>query len=129
MRVVFVTYENELQGQFNAPESARLLWKSVDVSLCEYSFLIEGVGFQDGRIGPVTRHVADVHTLQRMQAAEEGNLLSIYRVQLIAPPSMNNHGRYSMDVLAEIRIVPGTEERPVYEFLTEDGQLYSSARL
>lgn len=129
MRVVFVTYENELQGQFNAPESARLLWRSVDVSLCEYSFLIEGVGFQDGRVRPVTRHVADVHTLQRMQAAEEGNLLSIYRVQLIAPPSMNNHGRYSMDVLAEIRIVPGTEERPVYEFLTEDGQLYSSARL
>ncbi|USS54301.1 hypothetical protein [Pseudomonas kermanshahensis] len=126
---MFVTYQNELQGQFNAPESARLLWKSVDVSLCEYSFLIEGVGFQDGRIGPVARHVADVHTLQRMQAAEEGNLLSIYRVQLIAPPSMNNHGRYSMDVLAEIRIVPGTEERPVYEFLTEDGQLYSSARL
>lgn len=128
MTLVFVTYENELQGQFNAPESTRLLWGSVDVSLCEYSFLIEGVGLQDGRIGPVTRHVADVSTLQLIQGAEKGILLMIDKVQLITPPSMNNQGRYVMDVLAEIRIVPGTEVKPVYEFLTEDGRVYTSAR-
>lgn len=106
-----------------------MLWRSVDVSLREYSFFVEGLGLQDGRIEPVARLVDDVPTLQLMQAAEEGNVVSVSRVQLITAPSKNNHGRYAMEVLSEIRIVPGTEDKPVYEFLTEDGRLYTSARV
>ncbi|MNJ29343.1 hypothetical protein D3C77_239050 [compost metagenome] len=128
MRSVFVTYGNELQGQFNAPEGVRMLWNSVDISLREYSFLVEGMGLQDGRFEPVAHLVDDVPTLQLMQSAEKANLLNVSKIHLITPPSRNNHGRYAMEVLAEIRIVPGTEERPVYEFLTEEGRIYSCAR-
>ncbi|WP_338444654.1 hypothetical protein QCL51_06815 [Pseudomonas sp. LTR0] len=104
-----------------------MLWKSVDVSLRAYSFLVEGVGLQDGRIGPVAHLVDDVPTLQMMQSAETNNLVNVSKIHLITPPSKNDHGKYFMEVLAEIRIVPGTEEKPVYEFLTEDGRLYTSA--
>ncbi|WEL57506.1 hypothetical protein PZ739_10235 [Pseudomonas kermanshahensis] len=124
---VFVTYGNELQGQFNAPEGSRMLWKSVDVSLRAYSFLVEGMGLQDGRIEPVAHLVDDVPTLQMMQSAETANLVNVSKIHLITPPSKNHHGKYSMEVLAEIRVVAGTEEKPVYEFLTEGGHLYTSA--
>ncbi|QPG63836.1 hypothetical protein HFV04_003425 [Pseudomonas sp. BIGb0427] len=99
----------------------------MDVSLREYSFLVEGMGLQDGRLEAVAHLVDDVPTLQVMQSAEKLNLLNVSKIHLITPPSRNNHGRYAMEVLAEIRVVPGTEERPVYEFLTEDGRIYSSA--
>lgn len=124
---MFVTYGNELQGQFNAPDGSRMLWKSVDVSLRAYSFLVEGMGLQDGRIGPVAHLVDDVPTLQMMQSAETSNLVNVSKIHLITPPSKNEHGKYSMEVLAEIRILAGTEEKPVYEFLTEGGRLYTSA--
>jgi hypothetical protein len=123
---VFVTYGNELQGQFNAPDGCRMLWKSVDVSLRAYSFLVEGMGLQDGRFEQMAHLVDDVPTLQRMQSAETINLFNVSKIHLITPPSRNDHGKYTMEVLAEIRVVAGTEEKPVYEFLTEDGRLYTS---
>ncbi|AOX08766.1 hypothetical protein Q5O_10315 [Pseudomonas putida JB] len=106
-----------------------MLWKSVDVSLRAYSFLVEGMGLQDGRFGLVAHLVDDVPTLQMMQSAETINLLNVSKIHLITPPSRNDHGKYSMEVLAEIRVVAGTEEKPVYEFLTEDGRLYTSAQM
>jgi len=104
-----------------------MLWKSVDVSLRAYSFLVEGIGLQDGRIEPVAHLVDDVPTLQKMQSAETANLVNVSKIHLITPPSKNDHGKYSMEVLSEIRVVAGTEEKPIYEFLTEGGRLYTSA--
>lgn len=125
---MFVTYNSELQGQFKAPESVRMLWRSVDISRCEYSFLIEGMGWEDGCIGPVAHLVTDVSTIQMMRAAEVGNFLSVSKIHLIQPPATNNQGSYTMEPLSDIRIQAGTERNPVYEFVTDVGRIYTSAR-
>lgn len=125
---MFVTYNSDLQGQFNAPESVRMLWRSVDISRCEYSFLIEGMGLEDGCIGPVAHLVTDVTSIQMMRAAEAGNFLSVSKIHLIQSPAKNNQGSYTMEPLSEIRIQAGTEENPVYEFVTDVGRIYTSAR-
>ena len=125
---MFVTYSSDLRGQFNAPEATRMLWRSVDISRCEYSFLIEGMGIEDGSIGPVAHLVTDVPTVQMMQTAELGSFLSVSKIHLITPSDKNGGGSYAMELLSEIRIQAGTESRPVYEFITHGGQVYSSAR-
>ena len=125
---MFVTYNSELQGQFKAPESVRMLWRSVDISRCEYSFLIEGMGWEDGCIGPVAHLVTDVSTIQMMRAAEVGNFLSVSKIHLIQPPATNNQGSYTMEPLSDIQIQAGTERSPVYEFVTDVGRIYTSAR-
>ena len=125
---MFVTYNSELQGQFKAPESVRMLWRSVDISRCEYSFLIEGMGWEDGCIGPVAHLVTDVSTIQMMRAAEVGNFLSVSKIHLIQPPATNNQGSYTMEPLSDIRIQAGTDRNPVYEFVTDVGRIYTSAR-
>jgi hypothetical protein len=125
---VFVTYNSELQGQFKVPESVRMLWRSVDISRCEYTFLIEGMGWEDGCIGPVAHLVTDVSTIQMMRAAEVGNFLSVSKIHLIQPPAKNNQGSYTMEPLSDIRIQAGTERNPVYEFVTDVGRIYTSAR-
>lgn len=125
---MFVTYNSELQGQFKAPESVRMLWRSVDISRCEYSFLIEGMGWEDGCIGPVAHLVTDVSTIQMMRAAEVGNFLSVSKIHLIQPPATNNQGSYTMEPLSDIRVQAGTERNPVYEFVTDVGRIYTSAR-
>ena len=125
---MFVTYNSELQGQFKAPESVRMLWRSVDISRCEYSFLIEGMGWEDGCIGPVAHLVTDVSTIQMMRAAEVGNFLSVSKIHLIQRPAKNNQGSYTMEPLSDIRIQAGTERNPVYEFVTDVGRIYTSAR-
>ncbi|PVZ42505.1 hypothetical protein N430_01118 [Pseudomonas sp. CC120222-01a] len=125
---MLVTYGSELMGQFNAPDGARMLWRTVDISRCEYSFLIEGMGLEDGCIGPVAHLVTDVPTVQKMRNAEIGNFLSVSKIHLITPSDKNRHGSYAMELLSEIRMQPGTEARPVYEFVTQNGHIYSSAR-
>ncbi|MGO3986495.1 hypothetical protein ABI582_19200 [Pseudomonas sp. SAS7] len=125
---VFVTSRNELQGQFNAPDGARMLWRTVDISRCEYLFLLEGMGIEDGCIGPVAHYVTDVPTVQKMRSAELGNFLSVSKIHLITPPEKNQHGSYVMELLSEIRILGDTGARPVYEFVTNDGRIYSSDR-
>lgn len=125
---VFVTYSNDLQGQFRVPEATRMLWRSVDISRCEYSFLIEGMGIEDGCIGPIAHLVKDVPTVQMMQTAELGNFLSVSKIHLITPSEKNGGGSYAMELLSEIRVQAGTESRPVYEFITQGGQVYSTAR-
>ncbi|ARQ73288.1 hypothetical protein B6D87_03295 [Pseudomonas fragi] len=105
-----------------------MLWRSVDISRCEYSFLIEGMGWEDGCIGPVAHLVTDVSTIQMMRAAEVGNFLSVSKIHLIQPPATNNQGSYTMEPLSDIRIQAGTERNPVYEFVTDVGRIYTSAR-
>ncbi|NIF29334.1 hypothetical protein F3J44_23580 [Pantoea sp. Tr-811] len=105
-----------------------MLWRSVDISRCEYSFLIEGMGIEDGCIGPIAHLVNDVPTVQMMQTAELGNFLSVSKIHIITPSEKNGRGSYAMELLSEIRIQAGTESRPVYEFITQGGEVYSSAR-
>lgn len=105
-----------------------MLWRSVDISRCEYSFLIEGMGWEDGCIGPVAHLVTDVSTIQMMRAAEVGNFLNVSKIHLIQPPATNNQGSYTMEPLSDIRIQAGTERNPVYEFVTDLGRIYTSAR-
>ena len=105
-----------------------MLWRSVDISRCEYSFLIEGMGFEDGCIGPVAHIVTDVTTIQMMRTAEAGNFLGVNKIHLIQPPAKNNQSSYTMELLSEIRIQAGTEENPVYEFITDAGRIYTSVR-
>ncbi len=123
---MFVTYSSNLQGQFRAPESVRMLWNSADISQCEYSFLVEGVGLEDGAIGPVAHVVSDVATLQMMRAGEQGNFLIVSNVHIILSPAKSKKGSYAMELLSEIRIQGGTESSPVYEFITKAGEVYTS---
>ncbi|MFJ4456004.1 hypothetical protein ACIP1G_19250 [Pseudomonas sp. NPDC089392] len=127
MTTVFVTYSSNLQGQFRAPESVRMLWNSVDISRCEYSFLIEGMGLEDGDIGPVAHVVSDVASLQMMRSAERGNFLSVSNIHIILSPGKREQGAYAMELLSEIRIQAGTADNPVYEFVTSEGHVYTSA--
>jgi hypothetical protein len=105
-----------------------MLWKSVDISRCEYSFLIEGMGLEDGGFSPVAHLVTDVETVQMMRAAEQGEFLIVTNIHLILPPTKREQGAYAMELLSEIRIQAGTEENPVYEFITGTGHIYTSAR-
>lgn len=100
----------------------------MDISRCEYSFLIEGMGLEDGAFGPVAHLVTDVETVQMMRAAEQGEFMIVTNIHLILPPPKREHGSYAMELLSEIRIQPGTEENPVYEFITGTGHIYTSAR-
>ncbi|WP_449636756.1 hypothetical protein [Pseudomonas sp.] len=109
------------------PENVRMLWRSIDISRCEYSFLIEGMGLEDGRIGPVAHLVTDVETVQMMRSSEEGNFLIVNNIHLILPSAKSNQGSYTMELLSEIRIQAGTEGNPIYEFVTGEGYVYTSA--
>lgn len=124
---MFVTYSSNLQGQFKTPGGVRMLWSSVDISRCKYSFLIEGMGIEDGGIGPVAYVVSDVATLQMMRVAEQGNFLSVSNIHLILSPAKSEQGSYAMELLSEIRVQAGTVENPVYEFVTSAGHVYTSA--
>lgn len=100
----------------------------MDISRCEYSFLVEGMGLEDGDFRPVAHLVTDVETVQMMREAEQGEFLIVTNIHLILPPAKREQGAYAMELLSEIRIQPGTEENPVYEFITGTGHIYTSAR-
>lgn len=124
---MFVTSGDALKGRFNAADSVRMLWKSVELNPVSYYFLIEGCGLVDGRFGPWVRLVSDVNELELLCAGEGLEALSVNQIQLIAPASMTKRAGVSMELLSEIRIQPGTESRPVYEFITKAGQVFTSA--
>ncbi|RAI64747.1 hypothetical protein DOZ80_25085 [Pseudomonas fluorescens] len=124
---MFVTNGDALKGRFNAADSVRLLWKSVELNPVSYYFLVEGCGLVDGRFGPWVRLVSDVKELDLLCAGEGLEELSVNQIQLLAPASMTKRAGVSMELLSEIRIQPGTESRPVYEFITKTGQLFTSA--
>lgn len=124
---MFVTNGDALKGRFNAADNVRLLWKSVELNPVSYYFLVEGCGLVDGRFGPWVRLVSDVKELDLLCTGEGLEALSVNQVQLLAPASMTKRAGVSMELLSEIRIKPGTESSPVYEFITKAGQLFESA--
>lgn len=125
---MFLTNRSELQGTFMVGADALQFWNTVSLNCCSYSFLIEGIGLGEDGIGPVAKLVSDVRTVQ--EACNGGNpgFMYVNHVQLITSPLMNDQRGWAMEVLAEIRLQPGTEARPVYEFVTEAGRVYTSVR-
>jgi hypothetical protein len=127
---VFFTKQAELQGQFLAHDSLRLLWNSASLNPDSYYFVIEGCGLVDDGFGPSVRLVSSVAEVDALCKGDAVDFLNVNKVQLIAPPSMTNQSEFSMQLLTEIRIKEGSEGQahPVYEFVTRSGQIYSSAR-
>lgn len=123
-----MTKRVDLQGQFLAPDHLRLLWDSASLSADSYYFVVEGSGFVDGNIGPSIRIVSSVEAVDSLCKGDTVEFLSVNKIQLMAPPSMTKQNEFSMQVLSEIRIQEGTQPNPIYEFVTRDGRVYSSAR-
>lgn len=125
---VFVTNGDALKGRFNAADSERLFWKAVELNPVSYYFLVEGCGLVNGCFGPWVRLVSDVEELDLLCTGEGSEALSVNKVQLLAPSSMTKRSGLSMELLSEIRIQPGTEKSPVFEFVTEAGRIYTSGQ-
>ncbi|WP_409313592.1 hypothetical protein [Pseudomonas putida] len=111
-----------------APDHLRLLWDSASLNADSYYFIVEGSGFVDGCLGPSLRIVSSVEAVDSLCKGDAVEFLSVNKVQLMAPPSMTKQDEFSMQVLAEIRIQEGSQPHPIYEFVTRDGKVYSSAR-
>ena len=122
------TNRAELQGQFAAVDDVRLLWRSAGLNPDSYYFVVEGCGVVDGCFGPWVRIVSNVEEVDSLCKGSRPEALSVNKIQLVAPPSMTRSSEFSMQLLSEIRIKEGSEPRPIYEFVTHDGQVYSSAR-
>ncbi|KGK23461.1 hypothetical protein GT93_00880 [Pseudomonas plecoglossicida] len=105
-----------------------MLWNSASLKPENYYFIVEGSGLVDGCIGPSVRLVSSVQEVESLCKGDTVDFLSVNKVQLIAPPSMTKQNEFSMQLLSEIRIVEGTQPNPVYEFVTFNGRVYSSAR-
>lgn len=123
---MFRTNESQLQGRFKMPNENLLLWKSVDLRHNQYSFLIEGVGFFDGTMGPSTRLVCDAASVQTICSSGDSEFIAVTKVYLISPPWMNRQSERLMEPLSEIRLQSSDKEPPVYEFVTMAGQTYTS---
>ncbi|ESW37634.1 hypothetical protein O164_22725 [Pseudomonas taiwanensis SJ9] len=123
-----VTKRDDLQGQFLAPDHLRLLWNSASLNADSYYFIVEGSGFVDGCLGPSMSIVSSVEAVDSLCKGGTAEFLSVNKIQLMAPPSMTKQNEFSMQVLSEIRIQKGSQPNPIYEFVTRDGQVYSSAR-
>ncbi|WP_157395784.1 hypothetical protein [Pseudomonas sp. GM48] len=108
------------------PDENILLWKSVDLNHNQYSFLVEGVGFFDGIIGPSARLVSDTESVQTICNSGDPEFLAVTKVYLISPPWMNRQNERLMEPLAEIRLQSSDKERQIYEFVTMAGQTYTS---
>ena len=123
---MFRTNESQLQGRFKMPDENLLLWKSVDLSHSQYSFLIEGVGIFDGTMGPNTRLVCDAASVQAIFNSGDSEFLAVTKVYLISPPWMNRQDERLMEPISEIRLQNPGKEPPIYEFVTMAGQTYTS---
>ena len=123
---MFRTKESQLQGRFKMPDENLLLWKSVDLSHNQYSFLIEGVGFFDGTMGPSARLVCDAASVQTICNSGDSEFLTVTKVYLISPPWMNRQDERLMEPISEIRLQNPGKEPPIYEFVTVAGQTYTS---
>lgn len=123
---MFRTSESQLQGRFKMPDESLLLWKSVDLSHNQYSFLIEGVGFFDGTLGPNVRLVCDAASVQTICNSGDSEFLAVTKVYLISPTWMNGQNERLMEPLSEIRLQSSDQEPPIYEFVTMAGETYTS---
>ena len=128
MLVVLVTNRAKLQGQFLAQDSLRLLWKSACLNRDSYYFVVEGCGLVDGAFGPWVRLVSSVDEVDSLCRGGQVDALNVNKIQLLAPPAMTKQSGFSMQPLSEIRIKEGSAASPVYEFVTQNGQIYSSSR-
>ena len=126
--VVFVTYSSNLEGRFRGIDSTRLFWSSIELNPADCYFLVEGCGLVDGCFGPWVRLLSNVKELDSLCKGESVEAHSITQVQLLAPAVMTKRSGLSVELLSEIRIQPGTECSPVYEFVTKFGQVYTCAR-
>ncbi|MNR09244.1 hypothetical protein D3C85_1254390 [compost metagenome] len=111
-----------------AQDSLRMLWKSASLNPDDYYFVVEGCGLVDGCFGPWARLVSSVDEVDSLCKGGQVDTLSVNKIQLLAPPAMTKQSGFSMQLLSEIRIKEGSEARPIYEFVTQNGQIYSSAR-
>ena len=123
---MFRTSESQLQGRFKMSDENLLLWKSVDFSHNQYSFLIEGVGFFDGTLGPNVRLVCDAASVQTICNSGDSEFLAVTKVYLISPTWMNGENERLMEPLSEIRLQSSDQEPPIYEFVTMAGETYTS---
>lgn len=123
---MFLTNRSELKGSFRKGADALLYWDSVNLSRCSFSFLIEGMGVDEEGIGPIARLVSDVEAVKAACNGDSHLFMHVNKVHLITSPVINEQPGYAMEVLAEIRLQPGTETRPVYEFVTNAGKVYTS---
>ena len=123
---MFRTSESQLQGRFKMSDESLLLWKSVDLSHNQYSFLIEGVGFFDGTLGPNVRLVCDAASVQTICNSGDSEFLAVTKVYLISPTWMNGENERLMEPLSEIRLQSSDQEPPIYEFVTMAGETYTS---
>ena len=108
------------------PDENLLLWKSVDLSHNQYSFLVEGVGLFDGVFGPNVRLVSDTESVQTICSSGDSEFLAVTKVYLISPPWMNRQNERLMEPLAVIRLQSSDKKPPIYEFVTMAGQTYTS---
>lgn len=126
---VLVTNRTDLKGQFLAPDSLRLLWNSANLNPESYYFIVEGSGLVGGRLGPSMRLVSSVEVVDSLCKGDAIDFLSVNKIYLLAPASITEQNELSMQLLSEIRIQEGSQPKPVYEFVTRDGKVYSSARV
>jgi hypothetical protein len=125
---VFRTNESQLQGRFRMPDENLLLWKSVDLTHNQYSFFVAGIGFFNGTPGKSMRLISDAETVLTLWSSGDAEFLAVNKVYLISPPWMNQQDHYLMEPLSDIRLQSSDKEPPVYEFVTEGGHTYTSAR-
>ncbi len=125
---MLVTNRAKLQGQFLAQDSLRLLWKSASLNPDSCYFVVEGCGLVDGAFGPWIRLVSSVDEVDSLCRGGQVDTLRVNKIQLLAPPEMTKQSGFSMHPLSEIRIKEGSAVSPVYEFVTQNGQIYSSTK-
>lgn len=121
---MFRTTREDLQGR---PDEELLLWKTIDLSFSTYSFFVEGVGSINGKIGPCRKLVSDEETLLKLWQGESDFIL-VNQVSLFSPPWMNHQGKYLMEPLTKIILRNAERDPPLYEFVTETGQIYTSVQ-
>ena len=124
-RNVFLTNSDDLKGRFKIGDSDVLFWKSINLSNCTYTFLVEGVGLNGGVLGPTAHLVSDVATVKVL--LEEGcpEMMDIHQIYVIPPQSLRKTG-CSMEPLSQIRTRAGSVRAPVYEFITGTGHIFTS---
>ena len=121
---MFRTTRGDLQ---DGPNEELLLWKTIDLSFNTYSFFVEGVGSINGRIEPCRKLVSDEETLLELRQGESDFIL-VDQVSLLSPPWMKHQGQYLMAPLTKIILRNTKGDPPLYEFVTETGQIYTSVQ-
>jgi hypothetical protein len=108
------------------PDENLLLWRSVDLTHNQYSFIVEGIGLFDGNLGPNMRLVCDADAVKTICNTGDSEFLGVTKIYLLSPPWMNRQEQHLLELLSEIRLKSSDKEPPIYEFVTMTGQTYTS---